>query len=891
MFFCLASLFQEGIHEEAASIYSMPAFIRISPAELPLGERDFLLRIAKDTFKYFWNICDVRTGLVLDHIVLKPAIINAYTASANIGFQLLCVSAAADLGIVERKAAAQRIEKILLCMKDMKKWHGFFYDYYLTGNAAPSSRRVSVMSNVWIYLGLVFVAEFFPELAKQAFLLANAMDFSVFYDAENGQFRLYYDEPTQTFSKFHYGLLCTESRLLSFVAIGKGDVPEEHYFCLYRTLPTEWRWQRQRPFGGWVKYREISVFEGYYMYKNIKIVPSWGGSLFEFLVPTLFIDEIKYAPESLGENDKRAVEVHIKFAQEKHFPVWGFSPCSVPTGTRGEYEAYGVADIGCKGYENYNVVSPYSSALALYVNKKKAIKNLRKMVSLGLYGPYGFYDSYDFESKVISPRYFAQDQAFVFLSVYNVLTGGKLRKIFHKLFPKVAELISIEKFGYRFPAFVSIPLSELPSNNKKFLERVARDTFKYFENYCDSETGFVYDTVVLRPSPEAFCYTNITNIGLELACIYGACRLGFIERSRAIGWIRKIVAGIKSMKKWKGFPYNYYMMEPLKGERYIGPSSLFVSSVDSAWLCVGLVVAQKAFPEIEKDIKEIIQNMNFSVFYNPELGQFSLGYSFADGKLLPYHYGLICTEARIIPYIAICKGDVPIEALYKMGRTLPPGSPQRQKPRGVYVDYPCGFRVFESYYNWEDIEIVPSWGGSLFEFLMPTLFVDELKVAPDSFGENDKRAVKVHIEYATKKLGYPVWGLSPCSTPDGSLGAYHEYGVAEIGCYGYESCDVVTPHVVALSLYCYPRKAIKTLKKYVELGMYGEYGFYDSYNVSNKQISPRYLALDQGMIFLSIYNYLTGGDLRRVFHSCFPKLGEIISDIKFGYMIKRKGGR
>ena len=44
-------------------------------------------------------------------------------------------------------------------------------------------------------------------------------------------------------SEYHYGLLYTEARVLSLIAIGKGDVPEAHWFRLMRTLPAEERWQ------------------------------------------------------------------------------------------------------------------------------------------------------------------------------------------------------------------------------------------------------------------------------------------------------------------------------------------------------------------------------------------------------------------------------------------------------------------------------------------------------------------------------------------------------------------------------------------------------------------------------------------------------------------------
>ena len=48
-------------------------------------------------------------------------------------------------------------------------------------------------------------------------------------------------------SEYHCGLLYTESRVGSLIAIGKGDVPEEHWYKKVRTLPTVLGWQSRAP--------------------------------------------------------------------------------------------------------------------------------------------------------------------------------------------------------------------------------------------------------------------------------------------------------------------------------------------------------------------------------------------------------------------------------------------------------------------------------------------------------------------------------------------------------------------------------------------------------------------------------------------------------------------
>lgn len=444
MIWIMAATFQE----EATRLYGFPAFVHIGESELPVGDYDFLKRVARDTFKYFLNISDKETGLVLDNIILDPPHINAYTNITNVGLQLACLYAGYDLGFVSKKEASRRIGQILDTLQKLKSWRGFLYNYYLTASGKVSSTYVSSVDSAWLAAGLVIVAETFPEHKKTAEQILKAMDFSIFYDEEVGQMYLGYDDSKKEFPPYHYGLICTEARMITYIAIGKGDVPREHFFRVYRTLPPEWTWQRQQPQGYWTIYENVDVFEGYYEWEGIKIVPSWGGSLFEFLMPTMFVDEKKFASKSFGENNRRAVEAHMKFAQQLGYPVWGFSPCSVPDGSWGGYHEFGVAPIGCKGYEEHHVVTPHVSALAIIYKPKAAIDNLREFVKLGMYGQYGFYDSYDVEKRLVSPRYLALDQAMVLLPIYNYLTGGKLQKIFHKRFPVIEKLISIEEFGY-----------------------------------------------------------------------------------------------------------------------------------------------------------------------------------------------------------------------------------------------------------------------------------------------------------------------------------------------------------------------------------------------------------------------------------------------------------
>jgi hypothetical protein len=153
----------------------------------------------------------------------------------------------------------------------------------------------------------------------------------------------------------------------------------------------------------------------------------------------------------------------------------------------------------------------------------------------------------------------------------------------------------------------------------------------------------------------------------------------------------------------------------------------------------------------------------------------------------------------------------------------------------------------------------------MFEALMPTLVVDELKYAPASLGVNNKAHTDIQRRYALEVLKYPVWGMSPSSTVPG--GGYSEYGVKVLGSKGYKS-GVITPHASALALEVSPDEVVANLRRLVELyDIYGEYGFYDAVDPVTGKVTYKYLTLDQAMLFIALANYLDDHSVQEYFAS------------------------
>ena len=188
------------------------------------------------------------------------------------------------------------------------------------------------------------------------------------------------------------------------------------------------------------------------------------------------------------------------------------------------------------------------------------------------------------------------------------------------------------------------------------------------------------------------------------------------------------------------------------------------------------------------------------------------------------------------------------------------------------------------------MRIVPGWGGSMFEELMPDVFVPEAKWGQRSWGVNHPLHVRAQREHGLVEAGYGIWGFSPSSNPDGG---YREYGVDALGLNpegyfsdqertnvdaGFGTCrdgtnptptfgdGVATPHASFLAMQYEPRQAyanLVTLQR--EYEGYGDGGFFDAIASGSGTVAKRYLALDQAMIMGAVGNVVGRDVVRRAF--------------------------
>ena len=265
-------------------------------------------------------------------------------------------------------------------------------------------------------------------LAEEARRLAFAMDFRFLMDPEKRLLSIGYRPQTGERDQSFYDLLASEARLASFFAIAKGDLPVEH-------------WQRLG--------RPVTAIG------SSGVLMSWSGSMFEYLMPPLVMQE--RVGGILNQSNAMAVAVQIRHGQALGVP-WGVSESAFNARDREmnyQYYAFGVPELGLKRQLMQEVVvAPYASAMASQIQPKAAVANLRRLEKMGAAGIYGFYDAVDFTPArlqegtrfAVVRNYMAHHHGMTIVAIANAVLDGIHRSRFHEdPVIKAAELLLQEK--------------------------------------------------------------------------------------------------------------------------------------------------------------------------------------------------------------------------------------------------------------------------------------------------------------------------------------------------------------------------------------------------------------------------------------------------------------
>ena len=381
------------------------------------ADRAWLTEAVRPALHYFLDLCSPEDhGLPPDNFQTQPPRGAAHRSSpTNMGLALLSFAAGAELGLIEKSEASVRMERMLQSLEELKKHRGHLFNWYDTRTLRPLEPAVLSTVDSGNLCACLLTAEVLLEgwgeehSAWRCKKLAAEMDFALLFDRRRGLFYISYDPEKERGVGGWYDLMASEAMLTSYLAIARGEIPARH-------------WQR--------------LGRGQLQKDGFRGLASWTGTMFEYLMPLLFLP---LYPGSLLEESAR----FCLYAQKRRClpgKPWGVSESAYNAlDSLGfyRYKAHGAAALALKrGQDQELVVSPYSSFLALVLDGAGAVRNLRRLKALGLWGRWGFPEAIDFspdrggEDGAVVGCYMAHHVGMSVLAAANALQDGCITRAF-----------------------------------------------------------------------------------------------------------------------------------------------------------------------------------------------------------------------------------------------------------------------------------------------------------------------------------------------------------------------------------------------------------------------------------------------------------------------------
>jgi cyclic beta-1,2-glucan synthetase len=252
--------------------------------------------------------------------------------------------------------------------------------------------------------------------------------------------------------------------------------------------------------------------------------------------------------------------------------------------------------------------------------------------------------------------------------------------------------------------------------------------------------------------------------------------------------------------------------------------------------------------EIGQQAERWLSAMEFGFLYDRGRHLFRIGFNATSGQRDPNYYDLLASESRLTSLVAIAKGDVPFRHWLHLGR------PFRRNRDGIAL---------------------MSWSATLFEYLMPSLF---MTTPVDSLlGRACRTAIAMHYEFG-EQLGLP-WGIAESGyyhLDDQAHYQYRAFGVPGLG-FRSDLGDrvVVAPYASAMALPFDATKVVRNLERLCKLDGVGQFGLHEAidFGRTEKAVPRRarivrsYMSHHQGMILLALDNYLHADAMLRRFHA------------------------
>ncbi len=399
-------------------------------------------------------------------------------------------------------------------------------------------------------------------------------------------------------------------------------------------------------------------------------------------------------------------------------------------------------------------------------------------------------------------------------------------------------------------------------NDDELLDMVQEAHFRYYWEGAEKNSGLALENIHGRRNMIA---TGASGFGI-MALLVGAERK-LITREQLVQRFDKITTFLEKSEKFHGAFPHFIDGTTGKVEPFFGPRDNGADLVETSFLAQGLLAAKQYFnPSVAAEkiiidrIDKIWRAIEWNWFRKDEKSKF-LFWHWSPNQGWIMNHKLIGWNETLITYIlAICS---PTHA-------VPPGfyysgwasrRPEAQKYRAGWGQTTDGsmYTNGKTYYG-VPLKVGVSNGGPLFFVHYSFLGLDPhgFTDAYTNYFENNVDISKINYRYCVenpkKNIGYgpDAWGL----TASDGLWSYQADEPVQRQDHGK-----ITPTGALASFPYTPAESMNALKNYYRnYGKFawGEYGFYDAFNLNENWRSEIFMGLNQGPIVVMIENYRSG---------------------------------
>ncbi|MBL7697375.1 MAG: hypothetical protein JNK79_04435 [Chitinophagaceae bacterium] len=408
----------------------------------------------------------------------------------------------------------------------------------------------------------------------------------------------------------------------------------------------------------------------------------------------------------------------------------------------------------------------------------------------------------------------------------------------------------------------TISASTRPLTDEELLDMIQEAHFRYYWEGAEKNSGLALENIHGRRNMIA---TGASGFGM-MALVAGAERK-FITKEELLHRFEKIMSYLEKADKFHGAFPHFLDGVTAKTEPFFGDNDNGADLVETSFLAQGLLAAKQYFNSevpAEKNIIERIdkiwRGIEWSWFRRDPQNKFLVWHWSPDRAWVINHKLIGWNETMITYFLAIASPTHPIPASFYYSGWASQGK-EAQEYRAGWGQTKAGslYKNGNTYYG-IPLKVGVSNGGPLFFIHYSFLGLDPHKLtdAYTNYFENNTNIAKINYRYCVenpkkhKGYGPDAWGL----TASDGLWSYQ----ADEPVIGQDH-GKITPTGALASFPYTPKESMEALKNYYyNYGKFawGEYGFYDAFNLDQNWRADIFMGLNQAPIVVMIENYRTG---------------------------------